>query len=157
MGRQKSDPPPAPKGGKPAKSGASARPGAKAGAGSPSGADDDRRRHRRVPAAFPFRILTGDQEETFDLVDLSESGVRIRCRHAIAPMTKIRVSLTLPAKRIGAGADVRFETLGVVVWSHRTDSVTYDTGVFFSDVDERQRSLLRAFVGSHGETSPQPA
>ncbi len=153
MGRQKGDPTPNPKAAK------TAKPEAHAG----KAGGDERRRHRRVPARFPFRIVSDGKEETFELVDLSESGVRIRCLHAIAPMTRIRVSMTLPAKRVGAGTDVRFETLGVVVWSHRSLEAIYDTGVFFSDLDERQRSVLRAYVVSHGDTEaesenePQPA
>ncbi len=113
----------------------------------PSG--PERRRHRRVPAKLPFHLLTDGKEEAFDLVDLSESGVRIRCHHAIPPMTRIHVSMVLPGKRIGASGDVRFETTGVVVWSHKGQAVEFDTGVFFADLDDRQRSLLHAFVGSH--------
>jgi hypothetical protein len=109
----------------------------------------ERRRHRRVPAAIPFKLLNEGKEESFDLVDLSESGARIRCRHAMPPMTRILVRLVLPGEKIGAASDVRFETTGVVVWSHRSQGTAYDTGVFFADLDDRQRSLLHAFVGNH--------
>jgi hypothetical protein len=109
----------------------------------------ERRRHRRVPATLPFTLLAEGKEEAFDLVDMSESGVRIRCRHAIPPMTRIHVSMVLPGERIGASGDVKFETTGVVVWSHKHQGAAYDTGVFFADLDERQRSLLHAFVGTH--------
>jgi hypothetical protein len=110
----------------------------------------ERRRHARVPGGVPFRLRTEDHEEGFDLVDLSESGVRIRCRRAIPAMTRIQVSLVLPARRVGgAHGDVQLDTTGVVVWSHRAEGETFDTGVFFSDLDDRQRGLLRSFVGSH--------
>jgi hypothetical protein len=109
----------------------------------------ERRRHERVPASVPFRLKAGGADEAFDLVDLSESGVRIRCKRAIAPMTRIQVSLLLPGQRIGATGDVRLETTGVVVWSHKADAQAFDTGVFFSEIDERQRALLRSFVVSH--------
>ena len=115
----------------------------------------ERRRHRRVPAALPFKLLNDGKEEVFDLVDLSESGVRIKCRHAMPPMTRILVQLVLPGERIGARDDVKFETTGVVVWSHKAaekakaDETRFDTGVFFADLDDRQRNLLHAFVGSH--------
>jgi hypothetical protein len=109
----------------------------------------ERRRHPRVPASLPFRLKADGGEESFDLVDLSESGVRIRCRRSIPAMTRIQVSLVLPARRLGAGDDVRLDTTGVVVWSHRADGQTFDTGVFFADLDDRQRGLLRSFVGSH--------
>jgi len=109
----------------------------------------ERRRHPRVPANVPFRLLNEGKEEAFDLVDLSESGVRIRCRHPMPPMTRILVRLVLPGDRIGAASDVKFETTGVVVWSHKAPGTEYDTGVFFADLDDRQRRLLHAFVGSH--------
>jgi hypothetical protein len=110
----------------------------------------ERRRHDRVPTELPFRLKADGAEEVFDLVDLSESGVRIRCRRSIPAMTRIQVSLVLPGRRVGGGAgDVRLDTTGVVVWSHRAENHTFDTGVFFAELDERQRGLLRSFVGSH--------
>ena len=113
----------------------------------PTGAE--RRRHARVPAAIPFQLSTQGQQEAFDLIDLSESGVRIRCGRSLAAMTRIQVNMTLPAKRVGAKADAKIETMGIVVWSHRLDPKAFDTGVFFSDLDDRQRGVLRAFVSSH--------
>jgi hypothetical protein len=111
---------------------------------------DERRQHRRVPAALPFRLLYDGKEEVFDLVDLSESGARIRCRHHIPPMTRIAVKLLLPGARTGGDGDVRFDTGGVVVWSHKQPHApTFDTGLFFSDLDDPQRELLRAFVKAH--------
>jgi len=111
-------------------------------------AGSERRKHARVETKIPFRLLSGGQEEAFDLVDLSEAGVRIRCRRSLGAMTRIQVAMVLPGKRIGASSDVRFETTGVVVWSHKLET-TYDTGVFFPELDDRQRGLLRTFVASH--------
>lgn len=110
----------------------------------------ERRRHARVPAGMPFRLVTEGREETFDLLDLSESGARIQASRALQPMTRLNVRLLLPANRVGSPEDVRLDTTGVVVWSHRAghDSA-YDLGVFFAELDDRQRNLLRAFVTSH--------
>jgi hypothetical protein len=102
-----------------------------------------------VPAKVPFRMKTGDHEAAFDLMDLSESGVRIRCGSPMVPMTKVKVGMVLPGKRVGSKADVSFETTGVVVWSHKVPEGAFDTGVFFPDLDDRQRGMLRAFVASH--------
>jgi hypothetical protein len=118
--------------------------------------DDDRRRHSRVPTRIPFHLIADGRDEPFDLVDLSESGVRIQSPRALTPMTRIRVRMILPAKRMGAPADVTLDTDGVVVWSHpngppgRTHGPhTFDVGVFFSSLEDRERNLLRAFVGGH--------
>src|SRR5262245_39511784 len=113
----------------------------------------ERRRHTRVKASIPFHLLTDGKDEPFDLVDLSESGVRIRSPRALAPMTRIRVRVVLPAKRVGSPADVAMDTTGVVVWSHKqagpANPPQFDVGVFFADLEDRQRNLLRAFVSTH--------
>lgn len=61
-------------------------------------------------------------------------------------MTRVRVSLRLPGDRVGRDSDVPIETFGVVVWSHRGDDGTYDTGVFFPELDEDCAALLLAYV-----------
>lgn len=113
------------------------------------GSGAERRVHARVPASVPFRLFAGDREATFDLMDLSESGVRIRCETAMTPMTRVKVAMVLPGRRVGASRDVTFETTGVVVWSHKAQPGSFDTGVFFPELDDRQRNLLRTFVSSH--------
>lgn len=114
----------------------------------PSGAE--RRKAKRVPASVPFRLVSNGKEEPFDLIDLSESGARIRCSHLVPAMTRIQVRILLPGERVGTKQALEFDTHGVIVWSHKeTGAKTYDTGVFFSELDERQRNLLRAFVGTH--------
>jgi hypothetical protein len=113
----------------------------------------ERRRHARVdvkpPGNGPFRLKADGDEQTFELMDLSESGVRIRSQSALGPMTRIHVAMMLPGSRVGAASDVRFETTGVVVWSHRQSQTSFDTGVFFPELDDRQRAFLRTFVSGN--------
>ena len=108
----------------------------------------ERRRHPRVRAGIPFRLVSEKgAEEAFELVDLSESGARITCGHPIAAMTRIRVAMVLPGEMVGADdPEVRLDTNGVVVWSHRVEDGRYDTGVFFSDLADDQRDVLASFV-----------
>ena len=109
---------------------------------------NERRRHPRVKAGIPFRLVNeAGEEEVFDLVDLSEAGARITCGHPIPTMTQIRVAMVLPRGEEAPevrGASV--DTTGVVVWSHRVEDGRYDTGVFFSGLEDAQRELLQAFV-----------
>lgn len=110
----------------------------------------ERRRHARVPAKIPFHLLADGHDEPFDLVDLSESGVRIQSPRALVPMTRIRVRMVLPAARVGQPKDLQLDTHGVVVWSHKVrGEPAFDVGVFFSELDDRDRALLKAFVRSH--------
>ena len=107
----------------------------------------ERRKHTRVVAPVPFLMIDKQgKERTFDLVDLSESGARIKCPLAIAPMTRVKVAMVLPGDRVGHEKDVRVDTTGVVVWSHKADDARYDTGVFFPELDEEKRSLLQTYV-----------
>lgn len=107
----------------------------------------ERRQHKRVTAAFPCVLVDASQkEQRFDLLDLSESGVRMRCAKALPAMTRIQVAMDLPAGRLGRTAGVRVTTHGVVVWSHKATKGGYDTGVFFPDLSTEQRGVLAAFV-----------
>jgi PilZ domain len=112
---------------------------------------NERRKHPRISADLPFRLVNAKgEEETFDLVDLSESGARIQCGHAIQAMTRIRVAMVLPGRRLGRDGDVRVDTTGVVVWSHPVEDGVYDTGVFFPELEDDQRRLLKTFVHAAG-------
>lgn len=83
----------------------------------------ERRKHKRVQASFPCAFVGADKgQEPFELIDLSESGARLRCARALIPMTEIQVALKLPGPRVGQKQDVAFQTRGVVVWSHRGGS-----------------------------------
>ncbi len=119
----------------------------------------ERRKHQRVSASFPCVMMGPDRKhETFDLLDLSESGARMNCARALPPMTQIQVALELPAARLGRERDMKLTTRGVVVWSHRiaaggapksaASKIGYDTGVFFPELTPDQRAILLCFVAS---------
>jgi hypothetical protein len=108
---------------------------------------NERRRHPRVAADLPFRFVNeAGGEEAFDLVDLSESGARIRCSRRLPPMTRLGVGMVLPGGPAGRQGDVSLRTTGVVVWSHQRQDGRFDTGVFFADLADADRRLIRSFV-----------
>jgi hypothetical protein len=110
---------------------------------------DERRRDRRVEARGPCTIVGGDgTERDFTLVDLSESGARLTCEAEIGAMTRVQVLLLLPGDRLGKSEDARLETVGVIVWSHKTGEGAFDTGVFFPELDDDTASLLRSYVAT---------
>jgi|SRR5687767_6170679 len=107
----------------------------------------ERRKHARTPAYHPCVLLGPDlKEEAVEMVDLSESGIRLKSNRSLPPMTQVQVALLLPATRVGRPKDVKVLTRGVVVWSHQTPDEDYDTGVFFPDLREDQRNLLATYV-----------
>ena len=108
---------------------------------------NERRQHPRIPAELPFRFLNEQgQPEAFELVDLSESGARIRCARQLVSMTRMMVGMVLPGRYLGRADDVRLDTPGVVVWSHDVGDGRFDTGVFFPELGEDSRDILRSFV-----------
>ena len=110
---------------------------------------DERRKNPRVPALLtgPCTIRREDgSEAAFELQDLSECGARLSCEGAIGAMTRIHVAMRLPGDRIGRDEDTTVETVGVVVWSHKGEDGSFDTGVFFPELDEESAALLQAYV-----------
>ena len=108
----------------------------------------ERRKVPRITATdLPFRFVNERGEpETFELMDLSESGARIQCQRRLAAMTKVQVGVVLPGHLMGGADDVHMTTTGVVVWCHEVAEGRYDTGVFFSELAEEHREILRSFV-----------
>ncbi|MGE0192014.1 MAG: PilZ domain-containing protein [Planctomycetota bacterium] len=115
------------------------------GAGNPAGAE--RRRHTRVEAGGICLLAGSEGHQTaFELLDLSESGARLRCERGLPAMTRVGVILVLPAQRIGQPKDARLDITGVVVWSHEAETKVFDTGVFFPELDDDARTALKAYV-----------
>lgn len=109
--------------------------------------DDERRRHPRVGGPVPC-LLRDDTgvESSFELLDLSESGVRLRSARSLAAMTQVGIELVLPARRLGSPKDIRLVTRGVVVWCHEVKPGTFDTGVFFPQLADTDRRTLKALA-----------
>ncbi len=118
-------------------------------AGDDSQGGANRRVHARVEAALPCTLVGDDgAREGFELIDLSESGVRIRCSRSLSPMTRIQVGMVLPGERVAREGKVEIQTMGVVVWCHPIQGAQFDTGVFFPELEPDTREMLKAYVHS---------
>lgn len=120
-------------------------------ADAPPPAPDERRRHPRVPIREPGVLVSEGVRNEFEMLDISESGVRLRSRHAIHAMTQLELELRLAAAQVGGTSDYVLKTTGIVVWSHKQAAapLPYDTGVFFPNLDDRQREVLRTMARTH--------
>ncbi len=117
----------------------------------PPPAPDERRKHTRVPLREPGVLVAEGVRNDFEMVDISESGVRLRSKLAIHAMTQLELELRLAAAQVGAKDDYVLKTTGIVVWSHKQAAppLPYDTGVFFPHLDDRQREILRMMARTH--------
>ena len=108
---------------------------------------EQRRKTPRVATQGPCAIRDPDgTEHAFELVDLSVCGARLRCEVPSGAMTRIHVAMALPGERVGQEEDVRLETAGVIVWSHRLEENVHDIGVFFPELSDEGAALLQAYV-----------
>src|SRR5260221_342972 len=110
---------------------------------------NDKRRHPRI--AQRLRVSTLDHETKLELetIDLSAGGLRCQAPSYVPPMTKMALSLVLPAVT-GAGEHViRGEAVGGRTQPLTTEAAnggTYRVALFFSKMDPIDRDKLSAFL-----------
>jgi PilZ domain-containing protein len=110
---------------------------------------EDRRRHPRVERRLRVDSSNVDMLE-LETIDLSAGGLRCTAPAFIAPMTKMALSLVLPAAP-GGEPDAPIRGEAVVV---RTEKLPTGEGIagacrvalFFSRMDEADRLRLQGFL-----------
>ena len=122
--------------------------------GTSKAGQSDRRRSPRVAERVPFAITEGRAAVQAESVNLSAAGAYCTLERFIAPMTKLQLDYELPDPAGGgAGGNrrIRIRCTGVVV---RTEPVVtspeagrYHIAIFFTDLNERDRSAIARFVG----------
>ena len=111
---------------------------------------EDKRRHPRV--AERLAVRSGHNGGvTLETIDLSAGGLSCNSPAFLAPMTKLALSLELPAAGDNGGSVVEGEAVVV-----RTDPPRaladhlggYRIALFFSRMEERHRRSLHEFLAS---------
>ena len=116
----------------------------------------ERRRHQRVPAPIPFHLLADGKDEPFDLVDLSESGVRISAPRSLTPMTRIQVRMILQefersralARDHAGVVKGRHQAHAALLGERRQEAVVARDGDVSMAIDDHGRSCLRTAVST---------
>ncbi|MGH9749603.1 MAG: PilZ domain-containing protein [Candidatus Polarisedimenticolia bacterium] len=110
---------------------------------------EDKRRHPRVARKIRVRS-TGREAVELETIDLSAGGFSCTAPAFLAPMTKLAVSLVLPAHEQAPEQSVEGEAVVV-----RTQPDTpgrgngeYQVAVFFSRMDEDDRRTLQRFLAA---------
>ena len=106
----------------------------------------ERRSTPRVAERVSFAITEGQVVLQAESIDLSATGAYCTLERFIAPMTKLQLDYELP----DGSRRVRICCTGVVV---RTEPVVaspdkgrYHVAIFFTDLNERDRSAIERFV-----------
>ena len=106
---------------------------------------EERRRAPRIVEQVGVTLTEDAQEQFVQTTDLSTSGARCLMDRFIPPMTKLHLRLELPE----AGKVTGVECTGVVV---RTEPIVttgrgrYHIAIFFTDLPDRSRTVISAFV-----------
>ena len=111
----------------------------------------ERRRHRRISVRLPLQLTVRDQTVDTHIVDLSESGIRLRTPASLPLMTRVQIALELPAKKPGEGTSAVGIT-GVIVRCVQVDddsSVPYDTAIYFEDLPDSARGRITRYMQTH--------
>lgn len=118
---------------------------------------DDKRRHPRVAHRIRVRSTHHDEpaREALELetIDLSAGGLNCTAPVFLPPMTKLALSLVLPAgPSPEAHQEQRVSGEAVVVRSDpshpKANGGTYRVALFFSKMDDADRHRLHEFVKS---------
>lgn len=107
----------------------------------------DKRAFLRVNKTLPLKINIPIQEA--DLViqtkDLSCNGALCTSDRFLAPMTKVSITMLLPAHKNHAATKISCK--GVVVRvKEDPDSNTFLIGLFFNDIKEKERHKLEDYI-----------
>ena len=110
----------------------------------------ERRRHPRVSESVPCQVSVGAERFTTITKNLSCGGALCVVSGAVAPMTKLSITLELPAVH-GAGGSTRQSVRceGVVVRQDKlplSENPAYLTAIFFSDIKQEDRRRIGEFV-----------
>lgn len=113
---------------------------------------EEKRRHPRVAK----RILVRSRfEGTVELetVDLSIGGLSCTAPMSLPLMTKLALSINLPANGGATGGERVIESEAVVVRSDKSPSSTgqghYQIALFFSRMEDNHRQVLLEYLNSH--------
>ena len=109
----------------------------------------ERRRNPRINHRLPMGITSDGTTIQTQTVNLSAAGVYCTLDRFLAPMTKLQLAYELPqgARR------VKIQCTGVVVRSAPVIATPerggYHTAIFFTDLSDRDRSVVTRFVQQH--------
>lgn len=106
----------------------------------------ERRKQPRVAVRLPLQLMLQDSKISTEIEDLSNSGIRFRTPAALPLMSRVQISLELPA---GAKERIYVSATGVVVRSDaapRGGPHRFETAIFFEDITEASRLQISRFV-----------
>jgi len=116
----------------------------------------ERRGAPRVASRLPLTLTRQAEEFVTRTKNISASGAYCQIPRFVAPMTKLQVWLEIPSRSHPA----RIECQGVVVRVEPSrinpHPARYHVAIFFSDLADRDRSIIARYVQQQLRITPPP-
>ena len=112
---------------------------------------NERRKDPPIDKIISVKLSDTEFDILTETKNISASGAYCPVSKPLAPMTKLRLVLLLPVKKIRSTQIKKINCEGVVV---RLDNVSdngkypYRAGIFFSTISEPDKKLLRSHIQS---------
>lgn len=106
----------------------------------------EKRRAPRVEEKLPIKIVEGDERLVVETKNISASGVYFTAEKAVPLMSKVVITLLLPAS---TGKNTKVECSGTVVRvapAAIQDKTMYETAIFFDDITEKTKNIISRHV-----------
>lgn len=116
----------------------------------------ERRRSPRVDSSIPLKISGGEFDIVTESKNLSASGAYCTVDQYLEPMTKLKIHLLLPLKKNDKVVAKKITCSGVVVRTQaQSDGKTFDTAIYFNEIDEKNRKAIAEYVLTLLKDKPQ--
>ena len=113
---------------------------------------DERRRSQRAKTNVPVKILSDDGDVVTQTANISRSGVYCTVSRSVDVMSKLKVCLLIPVKKLGKASTKKINCQGIVVRSEPIPGTkNFNIAVFFNDIIQRDADCIADYVSSHLE------
>jgi hypothetical protein len=112
----------------------------------------ERRKSPRIPAKLAMQVSGQDEASvlTTESINLSSSGIQFGSRVFLSPLTKVALTLLLPAFGSRLRRERMLQCEGVIVrCEERTGSgqkLRYEMACYFTDLADADRALIEQYV-----------
>lgn len=110
----------------------------------------EKRQHPRLKKNLPIKIRNGDFDIFTETKNISCTGAYCQIDKYIAPFTKIKTTILLPAKTENSNCCIKCE--GTVVRVEKADSsleTLYNIAVYFNQISKASMSKIGRFIEDH--------
>ncbi len=100
----------------------------------------------RIKEKLPVKVMEGDYCTMVETNNISASGLYFTTDRPLPLMSKVIVTLLLPAS---SGRKTKIECCGTVVRTlpmPSTNKTIYETAIFFDEITEKTKNLISRYV-----------